>query len=298
VSALLRKRFAHEGIAVLCAATPVACEIVDGEKSLRVVYEGSELRIAFDTLLIAVGRTASVQGFGLEELGIGLNAAGTIAADEYLATSLPNIHVCGDVAGPFQLTHVAAHQAWYAAVNALFGRFRRFRADYRVIPWCTFTDPEVARVGLSETEAKAQGIAHEVTRYDLDDLDRAIADGTREGFVKVLTPPGSDRILGVTLVGAQAGELIAEFVLAMKHQLGLNKLLGTIHIYPTLNEANKYAAGAWKRAQVTTGQRTLLKALQAWQRGAGRFWQVMQALPGLLRKEKAEAPTSPDVPGA
>ncbi len=290
VSALLVKRFAREGIVVLGAATPLACEVAVGEKTLLVSHEGTDLRVPFDALLVAVGRTASAQGFGLEELGIGLNADGTIAADEFLATSLPNIHVCGDVAGPFQLTHAAAHQAWYAAVNALFGRFRRFQADYRVIPWCTFTEPEVARVGLSETEARAQGVPHEVTRYALDDLDRAITDGTREGFVKVLTPPGSDRILGVTLVGAQAGELIAEFVLAMKHRLGLNKLLGTIHIYPTLNEANKYAAGAWKRAQVTAGQRTVLRALHEWQRGSGRFTQVLRAMPGLLRKTRRDPP--------
>ena len=172
----------------------------------------------------------------------------------------------GDVAGPFQLTHVAAHEAWYAAVNALFGRFKLFKADYSVIPWATFTDPEVARVGLSATEAREQGIPFEVTRYGIDDLDRAIADGTAHGFVKVLTVPGKDKILGATIVGEHAGDLLAEFVLAMKHGLGLNKILGTIHIYPTLAEANKYAAGAWKRAH--TPQRVLawLERFHAWER--------------------------------
>jgi pyruvate/2-oxoglutarate dehydrogenase complex dihydrolipoamide dehydrogenase (E3) component len=172
----------------------------------------------------------------------------------------------GDVAGPFQFTHTAAHQAWYAAVNALFGRFRRFRADYRVIPWATFTDPEVARVGLSESEAKEQGVPYEVTRYGIDDLDRAIADGTAHGFVKVLTVPGKDRILGVTIVGEHAGDLLAEYVLAMKHGLGLNKILGTIHTYPTLAEANKYAAGEWKRAHAPQKLLQWVSRYHAWER--------------------------------
>jgi pyruvate/2-oxoglutarate dehydrogenase complex dihydrolipoamide dehydrogenase (E3) component len=184
-----------------------------------------------------------------------------------LRSNFPNIYACGDVAGPYQFTHVASHQAWYAAVNALLSPFWSFRADYRVIPWATFTDPEVARVGLSEDEATAQGVAHEVTRYDIGDLDRAIADGTALGFVKVLTPPGKDKILGATIVGPEAGNLVAEFVLAMKHGLGLNKLLGTIHIYPTLMEANKYAAGEWKRAHAPAAALRLAASFFAWRRG-------------------------------
>ena len=186
----------------------------------------------------------------------------------WLQTIYPNILAAGDVAGPYQFTHVAAHQAWYAAVNALFMPFKRFKADYSVIPWCTFIDPEVARVGLNEQEAKEQGIKVEVTRYGIDDLDRAIADSNAQGWVKVLTVPGKDRILGVTIVGTHAGDLLAEYVLAMKHGLGLNKILGTIHTYPTLAEANKYAAGEWKRAHQP---QTLLRWVQrfhAWRRGA------------------------------
>ena len=209
----------------------------------------------------------SVTGFGLEELGVPLTARGTIETDPWLRTVYPNVYAVGDVAGPFQLTHVAAHQAWYAAVNALFGRFRRFRADYSVIPWTTFTDPEVARVGLSEREARERGIAFEVTRYGIDDLDRAIADGAAHGFVKVLTVPGKDRILGVTIVGEHAGDLLAEWVLAMKHGLGLNRILGTIHTYPTLSEANKYAAGEWKRAHVPVRLMPWLERFHAWERG-------------------------------
>jgi pyruvate/2-oxoglutarate dehydrogenase complex dihydrolipoamide dehydrogenase (E3) component len=170
------------------------------------------------------------------------------------------------VAGPFQFTHTAAHQAWYAVVNALFGRFKRFKADYSVIPWATFTDPEVARVGLSEAEAREQGVPYELTRYGIDDLDRAIADGSAHGFVKVLTVPGKDKILGVTIVGEHAGDLLTEYVLAMKHGLGLNKILATIHTYPTLSEANKYAAGQWKRAHAPQRILSWLERFHAWQR--------------------------------
>jgi pyruvate/2-oxoglutarate dehydrogenase complex dihydrolipoamide dehydrogenase (E3) component len=191
----------------------------------------------------------------------------TVQTNEYLETIYPNILAAGDVAGPFQFTHTAAHQAWYAAVNALFGTFKKFKADYSVIPWATFIDPEVARVGLSEQEAKEKGIAYEVTKYGIDDLDRAIADSAAHGWVKVLTAPGKDRILGVTIVGVHAGDLLAEFVLAMKHGLGLNKILGTIHTYPTLAEANKYAAGEWKRAHQPVKLLEWVARFHTWRRG-------------------------------
>jgi pyruvate/2-oxoglutarate dehydrogenase complex dihydrolipoamide dehydrogenase (E3) component len=208
-----------------------------------------------------------VTGYGIEELGIPLNKNRTVRTNEFLQTLYPNIYACGDVAGPYQFTHTASHQAWYASVNSLFGSFRKFRADYSVIPWATFTDPEVARVGLNETEAKEKGIAYEVSRYGIDDLDRAIADEEAHGFVKVLTVPGKDRILGVTLVGDHAGDLIAEFVMAMRHGLGLNKILGTIHIYPTLAEANKFAAGVWKKAHAPEGLLAWAGKYHAWRRG-------------------------------
>ena len=191
----------------------------------------------------------------------------TVDTNEYLQTIYPNIYAAGDVAGPYQLTHVAAHQAWYAAVNALFGEFRLFKADYSVVPWTTFIDPEVARVGLNEQDAKEKGIAFEVTRYGIDDLDRAIADGDARGFVKVLTAPGKDTILGVTIVGTHAGDLLAEYVLAMRHGLGLNKILSTIHTYPTLAEANKYAAGEWKRAHQPKRLLEWVRRYHDWKRG-------------------------------
>lgn len=219
----------------------VVCEVL-GET------RGSTLEVAFDEVVVAVGRRANVAGYGLEELGLSLNRDGTIATDRYLTTDIPNIYACGDVAGPYQFTHTASHQAWYAAVNSLFGGFKQFTVDYSVIPWCTFTDPEVARVGLNEDEAREQDVAYEITTFDIAALDRAIADEVAEGCVRVLTVPGKDKIIGVTIVGEHAGDLLAEFVLAMKHGLGLSKILGTIHIYPTLAEANKFAAGAWRRA--------------------------------------------------
>ena len=264
-SELVTRRFRAEGIRVLVGHTAKAFLVEDEEKILVAEHEGGEIRIAFDALLVAVGRAANLEGYGLEELGIPVGR--TIDTNEFLQTVYPNIYAAGDVAGPYQFTHTAAHQAWYAAVNALFSPFRRFRADYSVIPWATFVDPEVARVGLNELEAKERGIPYEVSRYGIDELDRAIAEGEAHGFVKVLTVPGKDKILGVTIVGEHAGDLIAEYVLAMRHGIGLNKILGTIHIYPTLAEANKYAAGQWKKAHAPQRLLRWVERFHAWRRG-------------------------------
>ena len=268
VSAYAQKALQADGVAVLTGHKALRCERVGSDKFLVVDVGGKEKRIAFDVLLCAVGRVARLQGFGLEELGILTDpkTQRTVPTNEYLQTLFPNILAAGDVAGPYQFTHTAAHQAWYAAVNGLFGSFKKFKADYRVIPWCTFIDPEVARVGLNEQEARAQGVAFEVTRYGIDDLDRAIADSAAHGWVKVLTVPGQDKILGVTIVGVHAGDLLAEYVLAMKHGLGLNKILGTIHTYPTWAEANKYAAGEWKRAHQPLALLRWVEKFHAWRR--------------------------------
>jgi pyruvate/2-oxoglutarate dehydrogenase complex dihydrolipoamide dehydrogenase (E3) component/uncharacterized membrane protein YdjX (TVP38/TMEM64 family) len=267
ISDLVLQQFRNEGINVLVGHKAKEFRIENGEKILVAESGGKDVRIPFDQLLCAVGRIANTSGYGLEELGIPLSRTRTVESNEYLQTIYPNIYACGDVAGPYQFTHTAAHQAWYAAVNALFGRFRKFKADYSVIPWATFTDPEVARVGLNETEAKEKNIPYEVTRYGIDDLDRAIADGEAHGVVKVLTAPGKDRILGATIAGEHAGDLIVEFIAAMKHGIGLNRILGTIHIYPTLAEANKYAAGAWKRAHAPAGLLKWVERYHAWMRG-------------------------------
>ena len=242
-----------DGVRVLLNRDAISCQRGSSNinadqtvKSLTVKdKQGVETTIEFDEIIIAVGRQARTTGYGLENLGI--DTDGTIVTNDYLETKFPNILAAGDVAGPYQFTHVASHQAWYAAVNALFGTFKKFKADYRVIPWVTFIDPEVARVGLNEIEANEKNIKYEVTRYDISDLDRAITESQATGWVKVLTVPNKDKILGVTIVGNNAGELLAEYVLAMKHNLGLNKVLGTIHTYPTMSEANKYVAGEWKR---------------------------------------------------
>jgi len=265
VSAFAKQALQADGVQVLTGHKALRCEKLGDEKFIVVEAGGAQQRIGFDVLLCAVGRVARLQGFGLEELGIPVQR--TVQTDEYLQTIYPNILAAGDVAGPFQFTHTASHQAWYAAVNGLFGTFKKFKADYRVIPWATFIDPEVARVGLNEQEAREQGVAFELTRYGIDELDRAIADGAAQGWVKVLTVPGKDTILGVTIVGAHAGDLLAEYVLAMKHGLGLNKILGTIHTYPTMAEANKYAAGAWKRAHQPHTLLRWVERFHAWQRG-------------------------------
>jgi pyruvate/2-oxoglutarate dehydrogenase complex dihydrolipoamide dehydrogenase (E3) component/uncharacterized membrane protein YdjX (TVP38/TMEM64 family) len=265
VSALAHSSLEADGVNVLTDHEAVRFERQEQGRTLVVRSDGKEHALPYDAVLIAVGRRARLQGYGLEALGI--EAGRTVLADQFLATKYPNILVAGDVAGPYQYTHVASHQAWYATVNALASPFRRFKADYRVIPHATFLDPEIARVGLNESEATERGIAYEVTRYQLDDLDRAIAEGETLGFVKVLTRPGSDAILGATIVGNHAGELITEFVLAMKHKLGLNKILQTIHIYPTMAEANKYVAGEWRQARKPERLLKIAERWFAWRRG-------------------------------
>tara|TARA_B110000211_G_scaffold184964_1_gene209796 strand:- start:617 stop:2803 length:2187 start_codon:yes stop_codon:yes gene_type:complete len=270
VSQFVEETLQQDAVNVLTDHKAVRCGLSEGEglgdgvKWLEVESQGHTHRIEFDQMIVAVGRAPRLKGFGLEALGIPTNKV--VQTNDYLETLFPNIYAAGDVAGPYQFTHAAAHQAWYASVNALFGQFKRFKVDYRVIPSATFVDPEVARVGLNEQEATQQGIAYEVTRYGIDDLDRAIADGAASGFVKVLTAPGKDRILGVTIVGTEAAELIAEFVIAMKYNLGLNKVLGTIHIYPTMAEANKYVAGEWKRNHVSPKLMLWLQRYHTWRR--------------------------------
>ena len=267
VSELVAKSLQKDGVAILTGHKAKQVVVENGEKALICEFNGADVRLPFDQILVAVGRTANVTGYGLEELGIPTRPNKTVETNEYLQTLYPNIYACGDVTGPYQFTHVAAHQAWYAAVNALFGRFKKFKADYRVIPWATFTEPEVARVGLSESEAKEKNIPHEVTIYGLDDLDRAIADSEAHGFVKVITVPGKDTILGAMIVGDHAGDILIEFVTAMKYGLGLNKILGTIHTYPTLGEANKYAAGVWKRNHQPVKLLEWVAKFHAWERG-------------------------------
>jgi pyruvate/2-oxoglutarate dehydrogenase complex dihydrolipoamide dehydrogenase (E3) component/uncharacterized membrane protein YdjX (TVP38/TMEM64 family) len=265
--ALLAEHLERDGVRVATAHKALRVETDDGRNQLVCEHDGEEVAFEFDRLLVALGRKPRLDGYGLEELGVRLDDSGRLDVDGFQRSNFPNIYVCGDAAGPYQFTHVAAHQAWSAAVNGLISPLWSFKTDYRVIPWVTFTEPEVARVGLSEDEALEQGVDHEVTTYGLDDLDRAIADGDDYGYVKVLTEPGKDTILGATIVGAHAGEMLPEFVLAMKHGLGLNKLLGTIHVYPTFSEANKFAAGEWKKAHQPEGALRLAERFFRWRRG-------------------------------
>jgi len=265
---LLTRRLTAEGIDIKLNHKALRFEQHNGEPVLiaenTVDKESKEVEIPFDKVLIALGRQPNISGFGLEELGVQNNK--TVSTNELLQTNFPNIYACGDVAGPYQLTHVASHQAWYASVNALFDPFKTFRADYSVIPWVTYTSPQVANVGLTEQQAKKADKPYEVTEYDIGELDRAIADDSAYGRVKVLTKPGKDELLGVNIVGPQAGELLAEYVLAMKHGIGLNKILGTIHSYPTLAEANKYVAGEWKRANAPQKLLTWVEKFHRWRR--------------------------------
>jgi pyruvate/2-oxoglutarate dehydrogenase complex dihydrolipoamide dehydrogenase (E3) component len=283
-SRLVEERFRAEGVEVLTGHKAKEVRREGVELLVIVERDGVEHRIVCDRILCAVGRAANVEGYGLEELGVPVTRQKTVEVNEFLQATYPNIFACGDVAGPFQFTHTASHMAWYCAVNGLFGRFRKFRVDYSVIPWATFTDPEVARVGLNETEAKEKGIACDVYSYGVDDLDRAIADSEARGLVKVLTARGTDKIIGCTIAGANAGEIIIEFVTAMKHGIGLNKILGTIHIYPTYAESNKYAAGIWKRSTVTRGQMEIATAFHDWTRGERAFLGVLGTLSALSDK--------------
>ena len=265
VSEFATESLKESGVNILTSHQALRCEIQDGKKFIIVKHNEEEIAIEYDQLLCAVGRSARLTGYGLEELGIETNR--TIITNEYLETLYPNIFAAGDIVGPYQFTHVAAHQGWYAAVNGLFGNLKKFKVDYRVIPWTTFIDPEVARVGINEDEAKQKGIDYEITRFDFEELDRAITDSATKGFIKVITPKGKDKILGVTIVSEHAGDLIAEFVLAMKHGLGLNKILGTIHSYPTWAEGNKYAAGEWKRNHAPQRVLNWLEKYHTWRRG-------------------------------
>ena len=266
ISEMIRTKFTAEQVDVRLNHRASKFRIENGKKILIFEHQNKEVTIGFDELIVAVGRKANTEGFGLEELDIPLTQQGTIETNEYMQTIYPNITACGDVAGPFQFTHTAAHQAWYAAVNTLFSPFIKFKADYSVIPWATFTDPEVARVGLNELEAKEKKIDYEITNYEIDDLDRAITDDEAHGIVKVLTIPGKDKILGVTIVGEHAADLITEFISAMRNNIGLNKILGTIHIYPTLSEANKYAAGNWKKNHAPEKLLSWVEKYHAWRR--------------------------------
>jgi pyruvate/2-oxoglutarate dehydrogenase complex dihydrolipoamide dehydrogenase (E3) component/uncharacterized membrane protein YdjX (TVP38/TMEM64 family) len=261
VSAFITETLRSEGATILTGHAAERCE---GKLLVARSDAGEEVRLPFDEIIVAVGRKARLTGYGLEELGIETDR--TVATNDYLETLYPNIFAAGDVAGPYQFTHFAAHQAWYAAVNALFGTFRKYRADYRVVPWATYTDPEVAHVGHNELSAKDAGMAYEIVRYDLGHLDRAVTESANHGFVKLLVAPGKDRILGATIVAHNAGELIAEYVLAMKHGIGLNKILGTIHTYPTMSEANKYAAGEWKKAHKPDRVLRWLERYHSWRR--------------------------------
>ena len=267
VSELVTKKFKQDGITVLTGHRLVKFDSQAGVHTMEADHDGETVTVEFDQVLLAIGRKANVEGYGLEELGVALTPQGTVQVNEYLQTTYPNIYACGDIAGPYQFTHMASFQAWFASLNAMLGGIWRSKVNYNIVPWATFTDPEVARVGLSEQDAIHSKVPYEVTRFDLDDLDRAIADEEAHGFIKVLTVPGKDKILGVTIVGYHAGELIGEFVFAMTHGMGLKKISAVTHIYPTLLEANKFTANAWRSARLPEKFFPLTEKYFHWKRG-------------------------------
>jgi pyruvate/2-oxoglutarate dehydrogenase complex dihydrolipoamide dehydrogenase (E3) component/uncharacterized membrane protein YdjX (TVP38/TMEM64 family) len=264
VSEFIYQRFKSEGVKVLLETEVNHFERAgNGGRAHLNIDEVLE----FDAAIVALGRKANTEGLGLGELGIGLRRDGTVETDSCMRTTFPNVLACGDVAGPFQFTHAASFQAGYAVLNALFAPFKSFRADYSALPWCTYTDPEVARVGLNETDAGEQGIEIDVHRYELDHLDRAICESENQGMIKVVTPKGSGKILGVTIVGAHAGDTIPEFVLAIRKGMGLNDVLNTVHAYPTFAEANRFVAGVWKKKTASAAGLKFLERFHAWRRG-------------------------------
>lgn len=267
VSEFVMQQFRRQGINLLTGHRLLKFGSADGVSFMEAEHQGETVRVEFDKVLLAIGRKANVEGFGLEDLELPLTKQGTVEVNEYLQTSYPNIYACGDVAGPYQFTHMASFQAWFASLNSMLGGLWRSKINYKVVPWATFTDPEVARVGLSEQEAKEQKISYEVTRYEMDHHDRSLADGEAHGFIKILTVPGKDKILGVTIVGYHAGELIGEFVFAMTHGMGLGKISAVTHIYPTLLEANKFAANAWRSARLPEKYFPLAEKFFKWRRG-------------------------------
>tara|TARA_B100001248_G_scaffold262427_1_gene258371 strand:- start:27742 stop:29880 length:2139 start_codon:yes stop_codon:yes gene_type:complete len=264
-SVLMSRLRQEEGLEILCGAEVMKLAASEGEKQVHYRYQNTEQIINCDAVICALGRKANVEGFGLENLEVEKTANGALVVDENMALpAYPNIYACGDVIGQYQFTHTASHQAWHAAVNALFPL--KFKIDNRVIPWAIYTSPELARVGLSEMEARQQGVEYDVSCYDIADLDRAITDGNDYGLIKVLTKKGKDKILGVHIVSERAADIIAEFVLAMKYNIGLNKILSTIHIYPTYAEANKFVAGVWKRKNTSQSLLSILQAFHSWRR--------------------------------
>jgi pyruvate/2-oxoglutarate dehydrogenase complex dihydrolipoamide dehydrogenase (E3) component/uncharacterized membrane protein YdjX (TVP38/TMEM64 family) len=267
VSELVTKKFRQDGITVLTGHRLVKFDSQAGIHTIEADHDSETVTVEFDKVLLAIGRKANVEGYGLEELGVALTSQGTVQVNEYLQTTYPNIYACGDIAGPYQFTHMASFQAWFASLNAMLGGIWRSKVNYNIVPCATFTDPEVARVGLNEQDAIDSILPYEVTRFDLDDLDRAIADEEAHGFIKVLTVPGKDKILGVTIVGYHAGELIGEFVFAMTHRMGLKKISAVTHIYPTLLEANKFTANVWRSARLPEKFFPFTEKYFHWKRG-------------------------------
>lgn len=258
-----------EGVEILTSVKIEEVKKENGRATLHFRHQLQDKQIPFSHLLVATGRKASVRGLGLEGLGVRLTKNSTIETNGFMATNHSHIYACGDVTGPFPFTHSASYQGTLAAIHALFSPLSRLpfvnlKASYTGLPWCTYTDPEVARCGLNETMAREKNISHEVIYLPLKELDRALTDGREEGFIKILTKKDSDKILGMTAVGAEAGNWTGEFVLAINQNIGLNQILKTVHAYPTLTEAAPRVAALWKKQQTSEKALRLLQKFHKW----------------------------------
>ncbi len=274
VAAVVRARLEEEGIRVLTSAAAQRAEARDGQVHLEVQQkmgengEGETVQLQARALLIAAGRIPNVESLNLEAAGVAYSKQG-IEANAYLQTSQPHIYAAGDIVGPYQFTHMADAQARVVIRNILMPfQTLRQKVDYSVVPWCTYTSPEVARVGLSETEAVEQQIAYDLFTQPLDDVDRAIVESEETGFAKVLVKKGSDNILGVTLVSEHAGDLLHEFVLAMKQGIGLGGIASTVHAYPTFAELARKVGDQYNRTRLTPRAKSIFNWLYRTRRGA------------------------------
>jgi pyruvate/2-oxoglutarate dehydrogenase complex dihydrolipoamide dehydrogenase (E3) component len=263
VAAVLARQLRQEGVTLLDRARAVAVSRNNRQKRVTVrLFEG-ERTFEVDEIVVAAGRRPNTEDLGLTQVGVAFDER-AVKIDSRCRTTVPSIWAVGDVAGPYQFTHWANYQARIVIRNALFPG--SWSCDFATVPWTTFTEPEVARVGLSEADARRDGIGYDLFTASFEDNDRALCDGEPEGFVKVLARKGRGDILGAAIVHANAGELLAELVLAKKHGLRLAKLSTPIHVYPTLAETNRAVGDAYLRGRLRPSMRRVLAALFAWLR--------------------------------
>jgi pyruvate/2-oxoglutarate dehydrogenase complex dihydrolipoamide dehydrogenase (E3) component len=265
---IVEQQMRRDGVTLLCCGKDLRVEKSDGGKRLILDSHGRHYDVTVDDILVGAGRTPNVDGIGLETAGVDYDKSG-ITVNARLQTTNPSIYAAGDICSRYKFTHAADAMAQIVIQNALFPHpfgLGYASVDSLVMPWCTFTEPEVAHVGMYEKEAQEKGLDVETYTYTLDEVDRAILDGEDEGFARVHIQKGTDKILGATIVAAHAGEMISEFSVAMKTGAGAKAIAGTIHPYPTQAEVNKKVINLWRKAHFTQRTREFLIKLFAWMR--------------------------------